>query len=160
LSTDELRLRVVGMPTRKPRSSSTLSPRQRRTAWWLLALREVSGKTQKEVYPRLGFKAASSLSDLERGVTAASLEQLEVLAEIYQVPITLLVAPPATDEERITQLRAGRPIDPDDVLIPLSVLRRLGQEALAELASGDTRVLRGEPEASGAPPAPASGAVA
>lgn len=137
------------MPARKP--SKSLTPRQERTAWWLFVLRRVSGQKQAAVVDTLGLTAASSLSDLERAVTPASLPQLEKAADLYGVPLSLLTSPPMTDAERLAALLAGEHVDPDDPLIPLSVLKRLGREALARLATGDLSALQEATPATGEP---------
>lgn len=81
--------------------------RQRRQSWWLIAARLVSGRTQGDASAALGFAASSSYGDLERGVRAASLRQLAILATLYEVPLSLFTEPPMTDEERLEE-QTGR----------------------------------------------------
>lgn len=75
--------------------------RQRRQSWWLLVARLASGRTQADAAAALGFSAASSYGDFERGITAPSLRQLVTLAALYGVDVALFVDPPETDEERL-----------------------------------------------------------
>src|SRR3954468_21336263 len=78
--------------------------RQRRQSWWLLAARLSSGRTQADAAGAIGFTAASSYGDFERGITAPSLRQLAILATLYEVPLSLFTEPPQTDEERLEEL--------------------------------------------------------
>lgn len=75
--------------------------RERRQSWWLLVARLSSGRTQADAAAALGFAASSSYGDFERGVTQPSLRQLAVLANLYEVPLSLFTEPPTTDEERL-----------------------------------------------------------
>lgn len=84
-----------------------LKRRQRRTAWWLGVVRRVRGRNQDDVARFLGLKAASSVGDFERAVTAPSLKQLAMLAALYEVPLSLFTEPPMTDEERVLDLSTG-----------------------------------------------------
>lgn len=113
---DEVPLILSAMARRKRQRSVT--PREVRTAWWLYVARRFRGKTQKEVYSRFAFQAESSLSDLERGQTAASLAQLEMAADVYALPLSLFVSPPATDLDRLARLMDGGPIEPGRLPYP------------------------------------------
>lgn len=97
------RLRLVRMPT-----DEELERRRQRRAWWLRVAREQRGFSQAGVADsvKLSKKSASTVGDWERGVSEPSLRQLEMLAVIYEVPITLFIDPPETDEERFRQLAA------------------------------------------------------
>jgi transcriptional regulator with XRE-family HTH domain len=96
-------------------SDEELARRQRRTAWWLHAVRRVRRKTLKEVADYLGLKASASVGDFERGETVPSLRQLTLLAAVYEVPLELFTNPPLTDEERISELpRAAAELERED----------------------------------------------
>lgn len=92
-------LRLVGMPTEEE-----LELRRRRRAWWLRVARH--GMNQTGVAKALGLseKSGSTIGDWERGVSEPSLRQLEQLAALYGVPVTLFVTPPMTDEERLDEI--------------------------------------------------------
>lgn len=81
-----------------------LELRRRRRAWWLKIARK--GMSQAGVAEAVGLseKSASTISDWERGVSDPSLRQLELLAGLYGVPVSLFVDPPKTDEERLAEL--------------------------------------------------------
>lgn len=92
-------LRLVEMPTEEE-----LELRRRRRAWWLRVAR--AGMNQTGVATAIGLseKSGSTIGDWERGVSEPSLRQLEQLAALYGVPVTLFVNPPRTDEERLDEI--------------------------------------------------------
>lgn len=92
-------LRLVQMPTEEE-----LELRRRRRAWWLRVAR--AGMNQTGVATSIGLseKSGSTIGDWERGVSEPSLRQLEQLAALYGVPVTLFVNPPRTDEERLDEI--------------------------------------------------------
>lgn len=92
-------LRLVEMPTEEE-----LELRRRRRAWWLRVAR--AGMNQTGVATSIGLseKSGSTIGDWERGVSEPSLRQLEQLAALYGVPVTLFVNPPKTDEERLDEI--------------------------------------------------------
>jgi transcriptional regulator with XRE-family HTH domain len=85
-----------------------LERRRQRRAWWLRVAREQRGLSQAGVADSVGLskKSASTVGDWERNVSEPSLRQLELLAVVYDVPISLFIEPPETDEERFQQLAA------------------------------------------------------
>lgn len=97
-------LRLVQMPTEQD-----LEQRRRRRAWWLRVARESRGLSQSGVAEALGLsrKSASTVGDWERQVSDPSLRQLEQLAALYGVPVSLFMDPPMTDEERLAELAAA-----------------------------------------------------
>lgn len=86
-----------------------LAQRRRRRAWWLRVARESRGLSQSGVAEALGLsrKSASTVGDWERQVSDPSLRQLEQLAALYGVPLSLFMDPPQTDEERLDELAAA-----------------------------------------------------
>lgn len=87
------------MPT-----NEELEVRRRRRAWWLRVARR--GMNQTGVAKAIGLseKSGSTIGDWERLVSEPSLRQLEQLAALYGVPISLLVDPPMTDDERLDEI--------------------------------------------------------
>lgn len=81
-----------------------LEARRRRRAWWLRVAR--GGMNQTGVAKAIGLseKSASTVGDWERLVSDPSLRQLEQLAALYGVPVSLFVNPPKTDEERLAEI--------------------------------------------------------
>lgn len=98
------RLRLVRMPT-----DEELERRRARRAWWLRVAREQRGLSQSGVADAVGLskKSASTVGDWERNVSEPSLRQLELLAVVYDAPISLFIDPPETDEERFQRLAAA-----------------------------------------------------
>lgn len=94
-----MRLRLVAMPTEEE-----LALRKRRRAWWLRVARR--GMSQNGVAKALGMseKSGSTVGDWERGVGEPSIRQMELLAGLYGVPITLFIDPPMTDDERLDEI--------------------------------------------------------
>ena len=93
-----------------------LAQRARRRSWWLLVARLSSGRTQGDAASALKLSAASSYGDFERGDTEPSMKQLTLLAVFFDVPLSLLMDPPKTDEERLEALsgNASRRTASDD----------------------------------------------
>lgn len=94
-----LNLRLVAMPT-----DEQIEARRRRRAWWLRVAR--AGMNQTGVAKALGLSenSGSTIGDWERLVSDPSLRQLEQLAALYGVPVSLFVNPPKTDEERLAEI--------------------------------------------------------
>lgn len=94
-----MRLRLVAMPTEEE-----LALRKRRRAWWLRVARR--GMSQNGVAKALGMseKSGSTVGDWERGVGEPSIRQMELLAGLYGVPISLFIDPPLTDDERLDEI--------------------------------------------------------
>jgi transcriptional regulator with XRE-family HTH domain len=83
-----------------------LEQRRRRRAYWMRRARESRGLGQAGVAELLKMspRSASTVGDWERLVSDPSLRQLEMMAAIYGVPLSLFVDPPETDEERLVAL--------------------------------------------------------
>ena len=92
-------LRLVEMPTEEE-----LATRRRRRAWWLRVARR--GMNQSGVAKALGLSenSGSTIGDWEREISEPSVRQLELLAALYGVPVTLFVDPPMTDDERLDEI--------------------------------------------------------
>lgn len=93
-------LRSVPVP-----SETDIQQRRRRRAHWLRLAR--NGMSQAGAAEMVGLspKSASTISDWENAVADPSLLQLERLAGIYGVPLSLFTDPPETDEERLARIR-------------------------------------------------------
>lgn len=87
----------------------------RRLGFWLRIAREDAGKSQEGAARELGLSAASksTISDWENGVREPKMSQLRALARYYEVPVEVLVNPPATAFEDLARLKrlAGAALD-------------------------------------------------
>lgn len=72
-----------------------------RLAFWLRMIREYRGLSQADAAAAIGMsvRSKSTISAWEAGDRAPSLAQLRALAELYSVPIGLLVTPDPTAYE-------------------------------------------------------------
>lgn len=80
---------------------------RRRRGYWLRLARERTGMTQDAVAHELGLRTGTSLVHWERGDRDPSVAQLSALADLYGLPVDVLLKPPQTDEERLEQLARG-----------------------------------------------------
>ena len=75
----------------------------RRLGYWLRRVRERRGESLKSAAVAAGLAASSgsTVSMWEYGRRPISVRQLRRLAQFYEVPESLFMNPPATDEERL-----------------------------------------------------------
>ena len=120
-------------------TDDTLAALRWRRGRWLRLARDEAGMDQNSVAKALGMspRSGSSIVAWEKGYRSPSLEQLQRLAELYGVPLRMLVEPPETDVERLRALagtaiaaeqqdwdEAGDRAAPDAATGPSAPLRR------------------------------------
>lgn len=86
-----------------------MSNDRERRGFWMRMAREWKGLSQESAAQALGIKASSksTLSKLEKGQLEPSASLVARMAEIYGVPVELLMHPPASAEEVIERRLAA-----------------------------------------------------
>ena len=87
-------------------SDEELDLRRRRRGWWLRVAREGRGLSQAGVAEAIGLSknSASTVSDWENCVSDPSVRQMEALAVMYGLPLSFLIDPIETDQERLDRV--------------------------------------------------------
>lgn len=80
--------------------------RARRRGYWMKRAREHAAMTLAAAVHAAGLAegSGSTVSRWEAGTLAPRIDQLERLAEVYRVPISLFTEPAETDDERLDRL--------------------------------------------------------
>lgn len=61
--------------------------------------RKLKGLTQMELAEKIGYTSTASISEVERGNKALSMDKLELVAKVLEVPVSLLVTPLHYDDD-------------------------------------------------------------
>jgi len=89
-----------------PMSGSDRARLMRRRAHWLFLARKVAEVKQHEAAAVLGYANGTSILQLEKGRQDPTAVQMQQLADLYGVPVSMFADPDPTDEERVIAARA------------------------------------------------------
>lgn len=79
---------------------------RKRRAHWLRLARVAADVKQPEAARYIGYKAGTSITAMEKARKDPTAIEMQKLAELYGVPVSMFADPEPTDQERVESARA------------------------------------------------------
>lgn len=79
---------------------------RKRRAHWLRLARVAADVKQPEAARYIGYKAGTSVLAMEKGRKDPTATEMQKLAELYGVPVSMFADPDPTDQEKVDHARA------------------------------------------------------